>query len=358
MRGRGVARDMARDPVLSVLDLSPIPSGAAASKALRNTVELARVAEAEGYRRFWLAEHHNIPSVTSSSPEVMIAAVGAATSTIRVGAGGIMLPNHAPLKVAETFRVLGGLYPDRIDLGIGRAPGTDPRTALALRRSREALTADDFPEQYSELVGYVDGFPAGHPFAGIVAQPEDVPLPPVWILGSSYYGAQAAAAFGTGFAYAGHFGGADPAEAVRLYRQGFRPRTASGSQEPHAILAAAAITSEDSERAEALAAANALSMARLRTGVPGPLPSPEEAAAHEWSAAERQVAASMRDKVSVGTPETVVADLRRRAEAADVDEVMITTNVHDPAERQQALRLLARVWTGTQGFVTPALAQV
>ena len=349
---------MARDPVLSVLDLSPVPSGTPASQALRDTVALARVAEAEGYRRFWLAEHHNIPSVTSSSPEVMIAAVGAATSTIRVGAGGIMLPNHAPLKVAETFRALAGLYPDRVDLGIGRAPGTDPRTAIALRRSHEALTADDFPEQYSELVGYVDGFSADHPFAGIVAQPEDVPLPPVWILGSSYYGAQAAAAFGTGFAYAGHFGGADPAEAVRIYRQGFRPRTAAGSQEPHAILAAAAITSEDPERAEALAAANALSMARLRTGAPTPLPSAEEAAAHDWSAAERRVAAAMRDRVSIGTPDAVVADLRRRADEADVDEVMITTAIHDPAERQQALRLLARAWAGSQGSVTPALAEV
>ena len=275
----GVARGMGIP--ISILDLSPIPSGAPASQALHDTVELARTAEAAGYRRFWLAEHHNIASVTSSSPEVMISAVASATSTVRVGSGGIMLPNHSPLKVAETFRALGGLFGDRIDLGLGRAPGTDPRTAVALRRSHQALTADDFPDQFAELRGYVDGFEADHPFHGIVALPDDVPLPPVWILGSSYYGAQAAALFGTGFAYAGHFGGADAGEATRIYRQNFRPSTGSGAQGPHVILGAAAIAHPDAERARLLGRANALSMARLRTGVPGPLPSPEEAAAHD-----------------------------------------------------------------------------
>jgi luciferase family oxidoreductase group 1 len=337
---------------LSVLDLSPIPSGSSASQALRETVELARTAEAAGYRRFWLAEHHNIASVTSSAPEVMIAAVAAATSTIRVGSGGIMLPNHAPLKVAETFRALAGLYGDRIDLGLGRAPGTDPRTAIALRRSREALTADDFPEQYDELVSYVDGFDEGHPFAGIVAQPDDVPLPPVWILASSYYGGQAAAHFGTGFAYAGHFGQADPAEATRIYRENFRPSGRSGSQDPHVILAAAAICAEDEERAHALARANALSMARLRSGHPAPLPSPEEAAAHTWTAQEEAIARSMGANLSVGTPEQVRDDLARRARTADADELMITTQIHDPGERRRSLELVAEAWT------TASLAQV
>src|SRR5690349_13340832 len=208
---------------LSVLDLSPVPSGRTAAEALANTIDLARHAEALGYARYWLAEHHNAAGLASPSPEVMIGHVACATSRIRVGAGGIMLPNHAPLKVAETFRVLEGLHPGRIDLGIGRAPGTDQLTAFALRRSREALAANDFPQQYSELLGYVDGFAEGHPFAPIVAQPTDVALPPVWILGSSLYGAQAAAAYGTGFAYAGHFGEADPCEPVRLYREGLRP---------------------------------------------------------------------------------------------------------------------------------------
>lgn len=330
-----------------MLDLSPISAGTPASQALRESVELARVAEAAGYTRYWLAEHHGIGSVTSSAPEIMIEAVAAATSTIRVGSGGIMLPNHSPLKVAEEFRVLAALNPSqdgrgsRIDLGIGRAPGTDPRTAIALRRSHQALTADDFPEQFAELRGYVDGFDPEHHFAGIRALPDDVPLPPVWILASSYYGGQAAAAFGTGFAYAGHFGGADPGEATRIYRENFRPSDAAGAQDPHVILAAAAICADTEERAEALASANALSMARLRTGNPGPLPSPEEAAAHDWSPAERSVAASMRSKVSVGTPEQVTADLRRRAVDADADEVMITTQVHDPAERRRSYELVA-----------------
>ena len=326
---------------LSVLDLSPVPSGTPTSRALRETVELAQVAERAGYHRYWLAEHHGIPSVTSSAPEILIASVADATTTLRVGSGGIMLPNHAPLKVAETFRALAGLHPDRIDLGIGRPPGTDPRTAIALRRSREALTADDFPEQFAELRAYVDGFEPGHPFAGIVAQPDDVPLPPVWILASSYYGGQAAAAFGTGFAYAGHFGGADPGEATRIYRQHFRPSDAAGAQEPHVVLAAAVMTSEDGDRARAFGRAHALSMARLRTGSPGPLPSPEEALAHDWAPVELQVEQGMADKFTAGTPDEVAADLRRRMAAADADELMIMTPIHDPAERRRSLELVA-----------------
>src|SRR3954451_10447259 len=241
---------------LSVLDLSPIASGRTPSSALHETIELARAVEADGYERFWVAEHHNIASVTSSAPEVMIAAVAAATSSIRVGSGGIMLPNHSPLKVAETVRVLGGLYPDRIDLGIGRAPGTDQRTALALRRSREALGADDFTEQYAELRAYVEGFPADHPFAPISAQPDDIALPPVWILGSSTYGGQAAAVLGTGFAYAGHFGTLDPAGVISTYKENFQ-RFENDAQ-PYAILALAAIVAETEERAHQLAEANAL----------------------------------------------------------------------------------------------------
>ncbi|GAA4932480.1 luciferase family oxidoreductase group 1 [Actinomycetospora succinea] len=330
-----------RDLELSVLDLSPVPSGSSTSAALHETIELGRTVERAGYRRMWLAEHHGIPSVASSSPEILIQAVAGATSTLRVGSGGIMLPNHSPLKVAETFRALAGLHPDRIDLGIGRAPGTDPRTAIALRRSREALTADDFPEQFTELRGYVDGLPADHPFAGIEAMPNDVPLPPVWILASSYYGGQAAAAFGTGFAYAGHFGGADPGEATRIYRQQFRPSDAAGAQDPHVILAAAVMCSEDAERARAMGRAHSLSMARLRTGNPGPLPSPEEAVAHDWSAIELQVEQGMASKMTAGTPDEVRADLERRAQEADADEIMIVSPIHDVAERRRSYELIA-----------------
>jgi len=329
-------------PALSVLDLSPVPSGRPPSSALHDTIALARTAEAHGYHRFWLAEHHNIPSVTSSSPEVMIAAVAAATTRIRVGAGGIMLPNHSPLKVAETFRVLAGLHPGRIDLGLGRAPGTDQLTAVALRRSREALGADDFTDQYAELRAYADGFPADHPLARVSAQPTDVALPPIWILGSSEYGGQAAAAFGTGFAYAGHFGTLDPAEVIAAYRRGFRP--SPHRERPHAILGLAAIVAETEERAEQLALANALSVLRLRSGRPGPMPTPEEAAAHPWTERERAAVEGWTSLVSVGTPQAVADDLAKRAYRAGADEVMVTTTIHDPAERRLSYELLAGVW--------------
>jgi luciferase family oxidoreductase group 1 len=327
---------------MSVLDLSPVPTGSRPSQALHDTLALAQSAEAAGYHRYWLAEHHNIPSVVSSTPEVLIAAVAGVTSTIRVGSGGIMLPNHSPLKVAETFRVLAGLHPGRIDLGIGRAPGTDQRTALALRRSREALLADDFPDQYAEMRAYAEGFPAGHPFAPISAQPDDVPLPPVWILGSSAYGGQAAASLGTGFAYAGHFGSLDPAGVIGSYREMFQPSPEQA--EPHAILALAAIVAETEERAQALGLANELSILRLRSGRPGPMPSPEEAAAYPWSEGERAAVEEWAGLVSIGTPDQVAADLDRRARAAGADELIITTAIHDPAERRHSYDLLASAW--------------
>jgi len=325
---------------LSVLDLPPIPSGRAASSALHETVELAKAAEAFGYQRYWLAEHHNIPSVASSAPMVMIATVAAHTSTIRVGSGGIMLPNHAPLAVAESFRVLEGLHPGRIDLGLGRAPGTDQLTAYALRRGR--VEADEFPQQMAELLAYVDGFPDDHPFQPLTAIPDDVPLPPLWILGSSLYGGQAAAAFGTGFAFAGHFGSADPAEAVAGYRSRFEPSTRLA--EPRVILGVAAIAAETEERAEALAKANDLSMLRLMQNRPGPMPTPEEAAAHPWTEQELALATQRRKFISVGTPEQVREDLERRRLYADADELVITTQVHDPAERRLSYELIAKAY--------------
>ena len=325
---------------LSVLDLSPIPSGRPPSSALHDTIELAQAAEGFGYRRYWLAEHHNIASVASSAPMVMIAAVAAATSRIRVGSGGIMLPNHAPLAVAESFRVLEGLHPGRIDLGLGRAPGTDQLTAFALRRGREG--GEDFPQQFAELLAYVDGFPDEHPFKPLKAIPDDVPLPPVWILGSSLYGGQAAAAFGTGFAFAGHFGSADPAEAVAGYRSRFEPSTRLA--EPKVMLGVAAIVAETEQRAEELALANDLAMVRLMQNRPGPVPTVQEAAAHPWTDQERALAAQRRRFISVGAPEQVYADLERRRREADADELIVTTQVHDPAERRLSYELLAKAY--------------
>ncbi|TWP37266.1 LLM class flavin-dependent oxidoreductase [Leekyejoonella antrihumi] len=326
---------------LSVLDLSPISSGRTGSDALKESIALAQTAERLGYARYWVAEHHNLPSVASSSPVVMIASIAAATSTIRVGAGGIMLPNHAPLQVAETFRVLEALHPGRIDLGLGRAPGTDQLTAFALRRSKEAVAADDFPQQYAELLAYVHGFPKDHPFAPISAQPNDTPLPPIWILGSSMYGAQAAGLLGTAFAFAGHFGNADPGEAMDAYRQTFRPNGMPESlTEPHSMLAVSAIVSDDADRATALGRAAALSTVRLRQNSPGPLPSPEEAAAHEWTELDERMVATFAHFTSVGTPDEVLRRIRMRGVACGADELMVTTNIHDAAERQHSYELL------------------
>jgi len=276
------------------------------------------------------------------APMVMIAAVAAATRTIRVGSGGIMVPNHAPLAVAETFRVLEGLHPGRIDLGLGRAPGTDQLTAYALRRGRER--GDDFAQQFAELLAYVDGFPDDHPFKPVKAIPDDVPLPPVWILGSSLYGGHAAAAFGTRFAFAGHFGSADPAEAVRDYRTRFEPSTRLA--EPEVMLGVAAIAAPTEERAEMLARANDLAMVRLMQNRPGPVPSPEEAAAHPWTEQELELAARRRRFVSVGTPDQVRDDVERRRREADADELIITTQVHDPAERRLSYELIAKAYAG------------
>jgi luciferase family oxidoreductase group 1 len=263
---------------LSVLDVSPVSSGSDGARALRNTLELARLADQLGYKRYWLAEHHNLPSIASSAPEIMIGHVANVTERIRVGAGGIMLPNHAPLKVAETFRVLEALHPERIDLGIGRAPGTDPVTAAALRRSQNGLEAEDFPQRFGELLAFSgDGFPEEHPFRSVVAMPGDVGLPPIWLLGSSGYSARAAGQMGFGYAFASHFSPADPAPAMRAYRESFEP--SESFERPSAIARMAVICGETDEHAERLASSMELAWVRMRSGNPGPLPNPEEAIA-------------------------------------------------------------------------------
>jgi luciferase family oxidoreductase group 1 len=325
---------------LSVLDLSPVPSGTTSAQALRNTLDLARAAEGWGYARYWLAEHHNIPGLASSAPEVMIGQVAATTARIRVGAGGIMLPNHAALRIAETFRVLEALYPGRIDLGIGRAPGTDGVTALALRGSAGALGAEDFPAQLGELLAYAgEGFPEGHPFASVSALPADVPLPPIWILGSSEYGAQAAAALGVGFAFARHMNprGAEPV--MLAYRESFRPSPAMA--EPRAILAISAIAADTPERAEELATSMGLGLVRMRQGRPAPLPSPEEAAAHAYTPHEQDQIRRYRRAQVLGDPRGVRDEILALAERTAADEVMVMTSVHDHGERLRSYELIA-----------------
>ena len=242
---------------LSVLDLSPVSSGSNGAKALHNTLDLARLTDRLGYERYWLAEHHNLPSGASSAPEVMIGHVASEISRIRVGAGGIMLPNHAPLRVVETFRVLESLHPGRVDLGIGRAPGTDPVTATALRRSEDGLGADDFPERFGELLAFSGGgFPKDHPFRSVVAMPSDIQLPPIWLLGSSGYSAIAAGKMGLGYAFASHFSPADPAPAMRAYRENFE--SSKDFVHASAILAVAVICGETGEHAQRLASSREL----------------------------------------------------------------------------------------------------
>lgn len=326
---------------LSVLDLSPVPEGSTESQALRNTVDLARHVDALGYRRHWLAEHHGIPSVASSSPEILIGHVAAATQRIRVGSGGIMLPNHSALRIAEEFKVLEALHPGRIDLGIGRAPGTDQLTALALRRSREALGADDFPQQLGELLawGGQAEFPADHPFRRIPAIPTDVVLPPVYLLGSSDYSAQLAAANGLGFAFAAHINPGGATEALRSYRERF---VAGYVERPHAILTVSAIVGEDDEHAERLASSGHLSMVMLRAGRPGPIPSVETALAFRPATPQQeQLLAQVRRSMISGGPERVRARLEELMVRTAADELMVTTLVHDHEQRKASYTRLA-----------------
>ena len=244
--------------------------------ALANTVDLARRAERLGYHRYWLAEHHNTEGIASSVPEVMIAQVANATSTIRVGSGGMMLPNHSPLKVVETFRVLETLHPGRIDLGIGRAPGTDMVTALALRRSRAALAADDFPQQLAELLAFFYGtFPDDHPFRTITPVPAGTAVPPIYLLGSSEFSGQVAAQAGLGFAFARHISPGPAAHVLSSYRDEFRPSAAF--PEPSGILATSVLVAETDERAEELAASLDLMWLRIGQGTRGPAATLEEA---------------------------------------------------------------------------------
>lgn len=336
---------MSRDPLpLGVLDLSPVPSGRSGADALRNTLDLAVAAEGWGYGRYWLAEHHNTPGMASSAPEVMIGQVAAATRRMRVGAGGVMLPNHSALRVAETFRVLEALYPGRIDLGIGRAPGADGVTAAALRRTDGAVAPEDFPGQMYELLGYAgEGFPAGHPFASVHAEPRDVPLPPIWMLASSGYGARAAATLGVGLAFARYLNPRHAAQITRAYRDEFAPSAAL--DRPRLILAVSVICAESSERADELVMSGALGLLRMRQGRPAPLPAPEEALAHRYTDDEQdQVRRYLRAQV-IGEPDEVCAQLRALADETGADELMVMTTIHDHAERRCSYELLARAWS-------------
>jgi luciferase family oxidoreductase group 1 len=326
---------------LSVLDLSLVPSGSSGRQALLNTLDLARLADRLGFTRYWLSEHHNSIGLASAAPEILIGHVADATRRIRVGSGGIMLPNHASLKVAEGFRMLEALHPGRIDLGLGRAPGTDLLTAQALRRS--GLGHDSFPGQIEELLGFLgNSFPPGHPYERVIAVPEDAPSPGLWMLSSSGYGAQVAARLGLGLAFAHHIHPEPAVAALRFYREGFQP--SAQFQEPQAILCVAAVCADDDETAQRLASSFDLVRLRIEQGRSGKFPSPEEAAAYPYEAAEQARILENRSRFFVGSPGRVQAQLTALALEAGVDEIMVLGMVHDHQARRRSYELLAEAF--------------
>ena len=329
------------DIPLSVLDLAPVGDGSSPAEALRSSLVLAAEAERLGYHRYWVAEHHNMPGIASSSPAVLLAHAAGVTETIRLGSGGVMLPNHASLVIAEQFGMLEALHPGRIDLGIGRAPGTDQLTARALRRQPgRGLAADDFPDQLVELIGYFSGrFPEGHPYARITAVPGLGYQPDLWLLGSSDYSARAAGMLGLPFSFAHHFAAGNTEPAVQAYRDAFRP--SDDLDEPYVMLGVSVVCAETDERAEWLSGSGALAFLRLRSGHPGRYPTPEEAAEYTFTPHEKEAIKAWTGSHVVGAPDTVRAGLAELAERTGADELMITTLTHSPDDRVASYRLVA-----------------
>ncbi|WP_132250049.1 LLM class flavin-dependent oxidoreductase [Methylobacterium segetis] len=328
---------------ISVLDLSFVIAGASPAQALQDSIALARHVDGLGFTRFWLAEHHALPSVASPAPEIMIGQIAAATRHLRVGSGGIMLPNHPPLMVAERFKMLEALFPGRIDLGLGRAPGTDGITAQALRRREVPRGGDDFLDRLQELLLWeTGGFPEGHPFRQVEVMPSGVPLPPLFLLGSSDYSAHLAGQVGTGFAFAQHFAAFESEAAMLAYRRGFRP--SPWRERPHAILAVAAVCAPTDAEAEQLARSAELATLRRERGEYLPLPSLEEAQAHPYTQAERIRLERGRARLHVGSPETLRARLGALADATQADEIMVFSAIHDQTARRRSYTLLAEAF--------------
>ncbi|BCB88458.1 FMN-linked alkanal monooxygenase [Phytohabitans suffuscus] len=331
--------DLVIDVPLSVLDVAPVAAGASSGDALRATTDLARAVERMGYHRFWVAEHHNMPAIASSAPAVLIAHLAAATSTMRVGSGGVMLPNHAPLVVAEQFGTLAALHPGRIDLGIGRAPGTDQATALALRRTMEGLSAEQFPQELAELINMFTGDQPRR----IVATPGLGEEPAVWLLGSSGFSAQLAGILGLPFAFAHHFSAANTLPALALYRENFRP--SRWLDEPYAMVAVATVCADTDERAQWLARPSALSFLRLRQGRPQALATPEEAAAYPYTEMEREFMAERWDGQAIGSPQTVRRALEDLQAKTHANELMLTALVYGVEDRIRSFELARKALT-------------
>ncbi|MFH8515128.1 LLM class flavin-dependent oxidoreductase [Streptomyces gelaticus] len=348
---RGRAEGTAPVP-LSVLDLVTVGQGRTATQALRTGVDIARLAERRGFHRYWVAEHHSMPGVASSSPAVILAHLAARTERIRLGSGGVMLPNHAPLVIAEQFGTLEAMAPGRIDLGLGRAPGTDGATAAALRRTdRLNEGAEDFPQQLAELTRFLDDdFPDGHPYARIHAVPGPVQAtadggvqsparPPVWLLGSSGFSARLAGVLGLPFAFAHHFSAQNTIPALDLYRESFQPSAVL--EAPYALIGVSALAADDEREARRQVLSGALSMVRLRTSRPGLIPTPEEAEAYTFSAMEREFVDSWLANIVHGTADQVRTGLDGLAKRTGADELMITANAHSGEARLRSYELIA-----------------
>ncbi|MCC6546600.1 LLM class flavin-dependent oxidoreductase [Candidatus Sumerlaeota bacterium] len=331
---------------ISYLDLSPIPSGSTPAVALRNTLELARHAEANGFHRYWLAEHHNMPGIASAATAVVIGQVAGGTKTIRVGAGGIMLPNHAPLVIAEQFGTLASLYPDRIDLGLGRAPGTDVLTVRALRRD-PLTSADRFPQDVQELRMFFEPATDGQlvravPGAGLRV--------PIWMLGSSLFSAQLAALLGLPFAFASHFAPDEMERAVTLYRTSFIPSEVL--RKPYVMLTVNVVAADTDQEARHHFTSQQQAFVSLRRGMPGQVPAPIDDIEVYWTSQEKDMVNRALARSFVGSAETVETGLREFMERFQPDELMISAHLHDHAARMRSIGIVAQMWRG----IFPALA--
>jgi luciferase family oxidoreductase group 1 len=321
----------------SVLDLAPIVEGADAASAFRNALDLARHVESWGYGRFWMAEHHSMPGVASAATAVALAYIGAGTSTIRIGAGGIMLPNHSPLVIAEQFGTLESLYPGRVDLGLGRAPGTDQAAAYALRRNMDS-DVNQFPRDVVELMDYFREAEAGQRVRAIPGEGLNVP---VWILGSSLFGAQLAAMLGLPYAFASHFAPQQMMEAIQVYRESFKP--SEQLSKPYVMLGFNVFAADSAEEGHYLATSLMQAFVNLRTGMPTALQSPKEGYLESLPLAQRTAIEQIFASSAIGSPATVAASIQAFVQRTGADELMITSQIHDHSRRLRSFEIIAEL---------------
>ncbi len=328
---------------LSVLDQSPVPHGSTPADALAGTLALARAVEAMGYRRYWVAEHHGTRSLASSAPEILVGAVAGCTSGIRVGSGGVLLSHYSPLKVAETFRTLAALHPGRIELGVGRHPGADAVTEAALQYLPGVPGDERYVDKVVDLVGFLsDRLEPGHPFEGVTAMPDGIPVPPVWMLGSSSHSGAVAAYLGLPFAFAHFITSAFGPQVVHAYRKGFQPSERAPA--PQALVAVGAMCAQTDAEAERLARSADVWRLRPEGAERGPLLSPEDAAAQPLTDLEEAKLAQLRAATVVGSPSRVRDELSALAEDYGVDELMVLTVCHDAGARRRSYELLAEAF--------------